>query len=171
MGTGAAAAMGAQGAGPRGARGPVRFDLPEVDAFTRPYWDAAAEGRLLLRRCRAEGCGAAHHYPREFCPYCWSEDVGWEQATGRATLYTWSVVHRNDLPPFGERVPYVAAVVDLVEGPRMMTEIIDCPDSDLRIGMPLGVHFRGSESGGGSAGEGAGEGAGGRLAVPVFRPA
>ncbi|GAB7032860.1 hypothetical protein JCM4914_43210 [Streptomyces platensis subsp. malvinus] len=124
------------------ARSVARSDLPEVDAFTRPYWDAAAEGRLLLRRCRAEGCGRAHHYPREFCPYCWSEDVGWEQAAGRGTLYTWSVVHRNDLPPFGGRVPYVAAVVDLVEGPRMMTEIVGCPEGDLRIGMPLVVDFR-----------------------------
>ncbi|MFG2829862.1 Zn-ribbon domain-containing OB-fold protein [Streptomyces sp. NPDC048434] len=154
------------------ARSAARFDLPEVDAFTRPYWDAAAEGRLLLRRCRAEGCGAAHHYPREFCPYCWSEDVGWAQATGRATLYTWSVVHRNDLPPFGDRVPYIAAVVDLVEGPRMMTEITDCPEPELRIGMPLAVHFR-REGEGECEGQGAGdgEGAGGRVAVPVFRPA
>ncbi|MFD7665432.1 OB-fold domain-containing protein [Streptomyces sp. NPDC059788] len=119
-----------------------RFDLPETDAFSRFYWDAAAEGRLLLRRCRADGCGAAHHYPREFCPRCWSEDVGWEEASGRATLYTWSVVHRNDLPPFGERVPYVAAVVDLAEGPRMMTEVVDCPEAELRIGMPLRVRFR-----------------------------
>lgn len=161
-------------------RGAARFDLPEVDAFTRPYWDAAAEGRLLLRRCRAEGCGAAHHYPREFCPRCWSDDVGWEEATGRATLYTWSVVHRNDLPPFGDRVPYVAAVVDLAEGPRMMTEITDCPEHELRIGMPLRVHFRGAGAGavdgegkgaveGGTAGGSEGEGA--VAAVPVFRPA
>ncbi|MFK4252487.1 Zn-ribbon domain-containing OB-fold protein [Streptomyces angustmyceticus] len=152
------------GAGARVARGGVRGDLPEVDAFTRPYWDAAAEGRLLVRRCRAEGCGVAHHYPREFCPRCWSEDVGWEQAGGRAALYTWSVVHRNDLPPFGGRVPYIAAVVDLAEGPRMMTEIVDCPESELRIGMPLVVHFRR----GGGEGEGDG-GEGG--AIPVFRPA
>ncbi|MFG2139439.1 Zn-ribbon domain-containing OB-fold protein [Streptomyces sp. NPDC048650] len=159
------------------ARG-ARCDLPEVDAFTRPYWDAAAEGRLLLRRCRAEagGCGAVHHYPREFCPHCWSEAVEWEPAGGRATLYTWSVVHRNDLPPFGERVPYVAAVVDLAEGPRMMTEVVGCPAAELRIGMPLRVDFRaeripaGGEGGGGGAGDG-GAGAGGRLAVPVFRPA
>ncbi|MEU6469581.1 Zn-ribbon domain-containing OB-fold protein [Streptomyces massasporeus] len=99
-----------------------RFDLPEPDAFTRTYWDAAAEGRLLIRRCG--DCGRAHHYPREFCPHCWSEDVTWETASGRATLYTWSVVHRNDLPPFPDRVPYVAAVVELAEGPRMMTEIV-----------------------------------------------
>ncbi|MFF8872504.1 Zn-ribbon domain-containing OB-fold protein [Streptomyces massasporeus] len=99
-----------------------RFDRPEPDAFTRTYWDAAAEGRLLIRRCG--DCGRAHHYPREFCPHCWSEDVTWETASGRATLYTWSVVHRNDLPPFSDRVPYVAAVVELAEGPRMMTEIV-----------------------------------------------
>ncbi|MER5739468.1 MULTISPECIES: OB-fold domain-containing protein [unclassified Streptomyces] len=113
---------------------------PDVDAFTRPYWDAAARGRLLLRRCRA--CARPHHYPREFCPHCWSEDVDWETASGRATLHTWSVVHRNDLPPFGDRVPYVAAVVDLAEGPRMMTEVVDVPEGDLRVDMPLEVTFR-----------------------------
>ncbi|WP_050502768.1 Zn-ribbon domain-containing OB-fold protein [Streptomyces monomycini] len=134
-----------------------RFDLPGIDAFSRVYWDAAAQGRLLLRRCRADGCGAVHHYPREFCPRCWSEEVEWEEASGRATLYTWSVVHRNDLPPFGERVPYVAAVVDLAEGPRMMTEVVDCPEADLRIGMALRVCFRTADASG--------------IAVPVFRPA
>ncbi|GHG17923.1 MULTISPECIES: Zn-ribbon domain-containing OB-fold protein [Streptomyces] len=124
---------------------------PDIDAFTRPYWDAAAEGRLLLRRCRA--CARPHHYPREFCPHCWSEDVDWEPASGRATLYTWSVVHRNDLPPFGERVPYVAAVVDLAEGPRMMTQVVDVPEDDLRADMALEVVFRTGDDG---------------VAVPVF---
>ncbi|MFJ8083543.1 Zn-ribbon domain-containing OB-fold protein [Streptomyces sp. NPDC096205] len=94
------------------------------DPFSRPYWDAAAEGRLLLRRCR--DCGRPHHHPREFCPYCWSEDVEWEEASGRATLYTWSVVHRSELPGFRERTPYVVGVVDLAEGPRMATEIVEC---------------------------------------------
>ncbi|WP_243766760.1 Zn-ribbon domain-containing OB-fold protein [Streptomyces sp. GC420] len=132
--------------------------MPETDAFTGPYWDAAAEGRLLLRRCRAEGCGRAHHYPREFCPYCWSEDTVWEPAGGRATLYTWSVVHLNDLPPFAARVPYTAAVVELAEGPRVMTEIVDCAERDLAIGLPLEVAFRHED------------GPSGPIAVPVFRP-
>ncbi|MGW2491663.1 Zn-ribbon domain-containing OB-fold protein [Streptomyces sp. NPDC001606] len=114
--------------------------MPEPDAFTRPYWDAAAAGRLLLRRCAA--CARAHHYPREFCPHCWSEDVRWEEATGRATLYTWSTVHRNDLPPFDTRTPYIAAVVDLAEGPRMMTEVVGCGEGELRAGMELEVRFR-----------------------------
>ncbi|MFF9808824.1 Zn-ribbon domain-containing OB-fold protein [Streptomyces coeruleorubidus] len=118
-----------------------RFDLPEPDAFTRTYWEAAAEGRLLIRRCRA--CGRAHHYPREFCPHCWSEDVVWEPASGRATLYTWSVVHRNDLPPFADRTPYVAAVADLAEGPRMMTEVVGMgPAGELSAGAELEVVFR-----------------------------
>ncbi|GAP48864.1 Zn-ribbon domain-containing OB-fold protein [Streptomyces azureus] len=125
-----------------------RFGLPEPDAFTRTYWEAAAQGRLLIRRCRA--CGRAHHYPREFCPRCWSEDVAWEPASGRATLYTWSVVHRNDLPPFADRAPYVAAVVDLAEGPRMMTEVVgvgepsagEMPAGELSAGAELEVAFR-----------------------------
>ncbi|MFD5075627.1 Zn-ribbon domain-containing OB-fold protein [Streptomyces sp. NPDC058371] len=135
----------------------ARFDLPETDAFTRPYWEAAARGTLLLRHCA--GCGRDHHYPREFCPHCWSEDVDWRPASGLATLYTWSVVHRNDLPPFGGRTPYVAAVVDLAEGPRMMTEVVACEESALRIGMPLEVTFR--EAGAGEA----------PVWVAVFRPA
>ena len=127
---------------------------PVADAFTRTYWDAAAEGRLLLRRCRAPRCGVAHHYPREFCPRCWSEDVVWEEASGRAVLYTWSVVHRNDLPPFGDRVPYVAAVADLAEGPRMMTEVVDCDNAALSVGMRLRATFR-EEAG---------------FAIPLFSP-
>ncbi|MGV9312881.1 Zn-ribbon domain-containing OB-fold protein [Streptomyces sp. NPDC003691] len=135
---------------------------PEIDDFTRPYWDAAAAGALLLRHCRA--CGKPHHYPREFCPYCWSGDGEWVAATGRATLYTWSVVHRNDLPPFDRRVPYIAAVVELEEGPRLMTEVVECEEGRLRIGMRLEVTFRVmEEEGEGAEGEGA-------VVVPVFRP-
>ena len=134
--------------GPDGVRpGASDAATSEIDAFTRPYWDAAAEGHLLIRRCGA--CGQAHHYPREFCPYCWSEDVTWERASGRATLYTWSVIHRNDLPPFGARVPYTAAVVEMG-----MTEVVGCGESELRIGMELVVGFRG-----------------GGVAVAVFRAA
>ncbi|MFI0512594.1 putative OB-fold protein [Streptomyces canus] len=117
----------------------ARYDLPETDAFTRTWWDAAARGVLLLRLCGS--CGQVHHYPREFCPHCWSEDVSWHTATGRATLHTWSVVHRNDLPPFKDRTPYVAAVVDLAEGPRMMTELVDCAHGELRAGLELVAVF------------------------------
>jgi uncharacterized OB-fold protein len=93
-----------------------------------------------------EGLAPARHrdrVPREFCPRCWSEDVHWERASGRASLYMWSVAHMNDLPPFSGRLPYTAAaVVDLAEGPRMMTEVFGYPGAELRIGMDLYVHFR-----------------------------
>ena len=132
----------------------VRFDLPTADDATRPFWDATREGRFLIKRCRA--CRRAHYYPRPFCPHCWSDDVEWEQASGRATLYTWSVVHQNDLPPWPERVPYVAAVVDLEEGPRAMTNVVDCDFESLRVDLPLQVAFRD---------------AGDDVTLPVFRPA
>ncbi|MEN3586363.1 OB-fold domain-containing protein [Streptomyces sp. ZYX-F-203] len=111
------------------------------DPVARTYWEAAAAGRLLIRRCR--DCGRAHHYPRDFCPYCWSEGVVWETASGLGTLYTWSVVHRNDLPAFRDRLPCVAAVVELAEGPRMATEIVECgAGTALRAGLATRVLFR-----------------------------
>lgn len=113
----------------------MRFDLPTPEPETQPFWDAARGGRVLIKRCA--DCGRHHFYPRPFCPFCWSARVDWVEAGGRASLYTWSVVHQNDLPPFRERVPYVAAVVDLEEGPRMMTTIVDADPADLRVGMAL----------------------------------
>ena len=132
----------------------MRYDLPTIEADTQEYWDAARDERLLIRRCGS--CGEPHFYPRTFCPACWSEDVTWEQASGRATLYTWSVVHSNDLPPFGDKVPYVAAVVDLAEGPRMMTNIVDCDAEALTVGIQLTVAFEQRTD---------------DVTVPVFRPA
>lgn len=118
----------------------MRFDLPVPDPETQPFWDAARARRLLVKRCA--DCGDAHLYPRPFCPHCWSEQVDWEEASGRATLYTWSVVRSNDLPPFPERVPYVAAMVDLEEGPRMMTNVEGCEFDRLEVGMALHAEFR-----------------------------
>ena len=121
-----------------------RFDIPTPDLETQPFWDGCRERRFLIRHCNA--CGEDHFYPRPFCPKCWSDDVEWFEASGKATLYTWSVVHRNDLPPFHERVPYVAAVVDIEEGPRMMTNVVDCEFDALEIGMALeAVYFPTSE--------------------------
>jgi uncharacterized OB-fold protein len=131
----------------------VRFDLPTPDVETQPFWDGCRAGRFLLRRCNA--CGERHFYPRPFCPKCWSTDVEWEDANGRGTLYTYSVVRQNDLPPFSERVPYVAAIVELDEGPRVMTNI-DGDDFDaLEIGMRVQVAFRAISD---------------DVTIPVFRP-
>ena len=68
--------------------------------------------------------------------------MAWKEASGRGTLYTYSIVHVNDLPPFAERVPYVAAMVDLDEGPRVMTNVEGVPFDELRVGMPVTVEFK-----------------------------
>lgn len=132
----------------------MRFDLPTPDEFTETFWEGARKGKLLIGRCSS--CSKAHYYPRPFCPHCGSEEVSFEEASGAARLYTWSVVHQNDLPPFKERVPYVAAIVDLAEGPRMMTNVVDCDPGSLAAGMALEVTFQ-------DIGEG--------YAIPVFKPA
>ena len=82
--------------------------------------------------------------------------MSWAEASGQATLYTYSIVRRNDLPPFGARVPYVAAVVDLAEGPRMISEVVDCDLAAVEIGMPLTVTYRDLTD---------------DLKLPIFRPA
>jgi uncharacterized OB-fold protein len=130
----------------------ARFDLPTIEPETQPFWDAAAEERLLIQRC--DDCGRWQYYPRPFCKVCWSRNVSWAEASGRATLYTFSIVRQNDLPPFDERVPYVTAIVDLEEGPRMVSEVVDCPLDEVEIGMPLEVTYRDLAEG---------------LKLPVFR--
>ena len=132
----------------------MRFDLPAPEAETQPFWDAARERRLLIKRCA--DCGEAHFYPRPFCPSCWGEQVTWEEASGAATLYTYSTVHVNDLPPFPERVPYVAAIVELAEGPRMMTNVVDCEPDRVEVGMSLQVTYRELDE---------------EFTIPVFAPA
>ncbi|MDO8363385.1 MAG: Zn-ribbon domain-containing OB-fold protein [Actinomycetota bacterium] len=115
-------------------------ELPTVEDETRPYWKAAADGTLLIKKCNA--CGEVHHYPRPFCPSCWSDDVAWQEASGRGTVYTYSTIFRNDLPPFDAWGAYIAAVVELEEGPRLMTNIVDCPPEECSVGMPVVVDFR-----------------------------
>lgn len=117
----------------------ARFDLPTPEGDTLEFWEAARQERLLIRHCG--DCGTYSYYPRPFCPDCWSERVVWHQACGEATLYSWSVVYRNDQPPFRDRVPYVAAVVELAEGPRMTTNVVDTPFDRLEVGMALRVRF------------------------------
>lgn len=117
----------------------MSFHRPEIDDTTRGYWAAAADGRLVADRCA--DCGALAAYPRGFCPECWSADVAAEELSGRATLYTYSEVHANPMPPFNELTPYIAAIVDLEEGPRVVTRLVDLSIEEVEIGMPLQATF------------------------------
>ncbi|MGQ0700193.1 MAG: Zn-ribbon domain-containing OB-fold protein [Panacagrimonas sp.] len=113
--------------------------LPQVDPESQPYWNAAREGRLLIKRCA--DCGKAHHYPRELCPHCHSDRVTWEQASGKGTVYTYTVARRPAGPAFKADTPYVVALVELAEGPRMMTNLVSVDLERVRIGLPVQVRF------------------------------
>lgn len=111
---------------------------PTVYPETQAYWDGAAQGKLMVKRCDA--CGEHHHYPRENCPFCFSDRTQWKQASGRGTIYSYSVMRRTD-------VPYVIAYVTMDEGPTMMSNIVDCDPDKLRIGQAVKVTFRATEGG------------------------
>lgn len=112
---------------------------PIPDAFTAPWWAACREHRLMVRACR--GCGRTHFPPRPACPRCWSDDVDWRDSAGTGTLYTYSVVRENDLDPFSGSLLYITAIVELGEGPRLMTTIVDSPAQAIIVGARVVVRF------------------------------
>ena len=111
--------------------------LPVPTPLTQPFWDGCARGRLLLPHCRA--CGRHFFRPEVACTHCFATDWRWAEASGRGTLYSYSIVHRAPAPGFA--VPLVLAVVELEEGPAMMSNLVGCAHEDIRIGMALQVRF------------------------------
>jgi uncharacterized OB-fold protein len=107
---------------------------------SRRFWDAAAEGRLEVQRCRS--CGAWTHYPRELCPRCWSTDLVWEAASGRGVVQTFTVIHRPGHPSWADQTPYVVAIVQLEEGPTLLSNVIDVAAEQVHVGLAVCVRFR-----------------------------
>jgi uncharacterized OB-fold protein len=115
-----------------------KLQPPHVTPENRAFWDAAAAGRLLIGACTA--CGEAHYYPRPICPLCGSDRTELREASGRGTIYTYSVMRRAP-------VPYAIAFVTLAEGVTMMTNIVDGDLDAVRIGQPVKVVFKATEGG------------------------
>ena len=111
---------------------------PAVTPETRPFWDAAEEGRLPCQAVR--GVRPGDHYPRSICPFCWSDRTEWVRVSGRGIIYSYSVMLR--VP-----VPYAIAYVTLDERVTMMTNIVDCDLDAIRIGQPVRVVFRPTHGG------------------------
>ena len=107
--------------------------------LTKPFWEAAKRHELLIPRCKI--CSKYFWYPREECPYCLRQGWDWHVATGKGRLYTYTVVHRAADPRFQAQVPYVYAVIQLDEGPRLISNVVDCDVGDVTIDMPVTVHF------------------------------
>ena len=114
---------------------------PEVPDLTMPFWEAAKRHELVVPRCTP--CNAFFWYPREACPTCLKSDSwDWAEVSGNARLHTFTIVRQPLHPGFQEEVPYVFAVVQLDEGVRMMSNIVDCDVvEDIEIDMKLEVKF------------------------------
>lgn len=114
--------------------------LPEPTPETRHFWEGCKAGELRLQRCT--DCGHSYFPPRAFCPKCASRDVEVYAASGKATLYSYVINHRPR-PDMGTE-PHSIAVVELAEGPRMMTNIVGCPQTPeaLQLDMPVQVTFQ-----------------------------
>jgi uncharacterized protein len=115
------------------------------------YWDAVARHELVAQRCRA--CGTLRHPPRPMCPHCRSLDWDEQRLDGTGSLYSYAVLHHPRSPMFD--YPVLAALVDLDEGVRIVTNLVGIEPADIRIGMRLTVDFEPTSDGG---------------TVPVFRP-
>ena len=119
--------------------GDYKKPLPRMDEESRGYWEALVRHELYFQRCH--DCDTNRFPPRAVCPACLSSATDWVRASGRGTVYSFTVTHQNQAPGFRETLPYVLAVVELAEGPRMMTNVVGCAPDDVRIGMAVEVEF------------------------------
>ncbi len=113
--------------------------VPIVNPWARPFWDGANDGRLMIQRC--DDCRQHIFYPRVACPHCFSERLAWVQASGRGTVYSYTVVCNNAPSAFAPDVPYVVAVIQLAEGVRMLSNIVQCDLDALCCDMQVEVTF------------------------------
>ena len=129
--------------------------IPVPQGESDYYWEKTKEEELWLRKCNE--CQQAYFYPRDISPCCFSKDTTWIQASGKATLFTYGIVHRAPHAGFAEDVPFVTAIVKLEEGPKMPTNIVmDNPTPEkLQIDMPLEVVFESVSDG---------------ISLPKFKP-
>ncbi|MEO5597789.1 MAG: OB-fold domain-containing protein [Novosphingobium sp.] len=135
-------------------RDPSLLPLPENNPVHQPFWEGAANGKLLFQRCRS--CRHAFLPGRQECPECLKSDLEWEEASGRGTLYSWVVYHRAYGAAYQARIPYTVGIVALEEGPRLASNIVGIADPEaLVIDQPLELTIEIDDG----------------IAIPRFRPA
>jgi hypothetical protein len=115
--------------------------LPAVDDLTRPFWEAAQQHQLVVQRCRA--CGYFNHPPRLVCDTCQSQQLAFEPVSGKGSIYSFSVMHQQNIAGFEEQVPYLNILVELDEQPRLFM-VANLPGSEresIKIGRRVEVYF------------------------------
>jgi uncharacterized OB-fold protein len=130
--------------------------LPHPDPLTQFFWDGVANHKLIILRCQQ--CGHYIHWPRPVCRFCLSLDLSPREMSGRGTLYSWTVALQPFQPWFADKIPYIVATIELDEEPglKMVSNMVDCTEDDLRIDLPVEVTFHELAPG---------------FTLPLFRPA
>lgn len=115
--------------------------LPKPNVETQPFWDACREHRLLVQCCNS--CGNRQFYPRSLCTQCHGADLGWQEASGRGSIYSFTVIRRAPSAAFKPDLPYVLALVELEDsgGVRMMSNVVDCDPDGVRVDMKVELLF------------------------------
>ena len=129
--------------------------IPPQTPLTEPYWQGAQQGKLKIQAC--QDCGARQFPPSAHCQKCGSGSLAWKDVSGRGSVYTFTVAERPPHPIFVDHCPMVIAVVELEEGPRMMTNVAGCEPNEVSIGMAVVVDFDPIDDS--------------ETVLPVFRPA
>jgi uncharacterized OB-fold protein len=113
--------------------------LPQPSGDSAPFYEAAQRGELRFQKCAA--CGTFRHYPRPACPRCLSRQCTWELASGRGTVYTWTIVRGPTLPAFEHKLPYNVVDVLMDEGVHFVSEVLDCAPEEITAGMRVQAVF------------------------------
>ncbi|ACL05921.1 Zn-ribbon domain-containing OB-fold protein [Desulfatibacillum aliphaticivorans] len=112
---------------------------PTPDADSKPFWEGCRNHELLFQKCAA--CGEIRWPPGILCPHCHSREVEMVRSGGKGTIYSYVIYHQPFHPEFADKVPYVVAIVELEEGPMLITNIVECPHESLACDMPVRVHW------------------------------
>lgn len=124
----------------------MKKPMPVPTPGSRPFWKGLMDRKVMLQRCR--DCSHTFHYPRILCPQCMSQSLDWVQASGRGTLYTYTICRRPTHPVFADESPQLMAVVELEEGPRMTSTLVNVAEDEISIGMALEPVFERNEEAG-----------------------
>ena len=127
--------------------------IPRLDEESKPFWEACARHELYVQKCRS--CGKTFYYPRAFCPEDLSQDFEWVKCSGKGEVYTFTVTRQNQGPGFRDDLPYILAYVELEEGVRMLTNIVNCESEEVKVGMPVELTFVDATS---------------EISIPLFQP-
>ena len=113
--------------------------VPDVKPWAMPFWEAARENKLIIQKC--PDCDKHVFYPRLMCPHCFSGNLEWVEASGKGTIFSYTVVLSNSPSAFINDMPYVVALIKLDEGVQMLSNIVECDLDQLNCDMPVEVTF------------------------------